>query len=135
MLRANPDLTSAPLVEGKTLPSPGQRPPTTPRHAVGVSLFGGPLTTTTELAAENATLADLCEALRHARITHKRLVLRADAANIPAIKARIAALVAAYEAARDRDIDTAPRVDNSTYATSDLSYGFHILPGGRRPTT
>lgn len=92
------------------------------------------MTTSTLDVTATTTLADLCEAITHARQTEKRLILRADAHALPAIRARIADLVARYEAALDADVETAPRVDNSTYTVpldgynpQDIASGFHVM--------
>lgn len=81
---------------------------------------------------ETDTLADLYEALRHARTDEKRALLRCNAAALPSIRAYIAKLTAKVDALRDAEAPETAHVDNS-FDMADLNYGFHIVPGGRRP--
>ena len=83
------------------------------------------MTTHIELDADTTTLAELCEALEHARIAEKKCYLRSRAQDIPAIRARIQSLTSQFEAMLDRDPDDTARTDN-TFDPADLGHGFHV---------
>jgi hypothetical protein len=94
------------------------------------------VTTTIELDAYTLTIGEVCEAIRHAQDTKKRLILRGQAAHLPAIEARIKALVAQWEALLDAQDEPEQRPDNSAYVTqgnynpSDIGHGFHVTRRG-----
>jgi hypothetical protein len=90
------------------------------------------------------TLSDLGEAISFARVSHKKAILRGDAKGTAAAADYLNGLLDQWDEARDYVApDQSPVQDNSyhgsvvgmgTYTSDDLGNGYHVLPGGRRPT-